>query len=137
MKTLISVAIILAAVYLFMQLVGFYDRTARPSGRTEDYVEVQSTASASQSLPGLPPQFEGSLQQAQSQGLEGLGEWLKTYGRHVQDPRLAAIELDYVILLNLKDHKAARERFHRIVARTPPDSPVAERLRKLAPAYEQ
>ena len=69
--------------------------------------------------------------------MEELGKWIKLYGSKVQDPRLASIELDYVVLLNLKNHKAARERFIQVAARIQPGSPMFERIRKLAPAYDE
>jgi hypothetical protein len=137
MKVLITLFVILSAVYLFVQLTGFYRRTATSEGRAEEAVRVEHAAEGMASLPGLPPHLEGSLQQAQQQGAEELGKWLRTWGRQVQDPRLASIELDYIVLLNLKDHKAARERFQQLRARVPPDSPVAPRIRKLESAYEQ
>lgn len=138
MKALISIFILLVAVYLFTQLVGFYDRTAR-SRPASDGAQPASPArvpSGAESLPGLPSYLEASLAQAQAQGVEELGKWLKTWSKQVEDPRLAWIELDYVVLLNLKDHKAARERFIQVLARTPPTSPVYPRLQKLASAYE-
>ncbi len=139
MKALIVIFIGLVAVFLFTQLTGFYNRTSRENPRTDDsYVPsapVASAVSEGSSLPGLPPHLEASLLTAQQAGLEELGKWLRTWSRQVQDPRLAWIELDYVVLLNLKDRKAAIEKFDQVRARVPADSPVAERIRKLEPAY--
>jgi hypothetical protein len=120
-----------------MELVGFYRRTSGPEGgqTTESSGEIHTPTG--DSLPGLPPFLETSLAQAQQQGAEELGKWLKAWSKQVQDPRLAWIELDYVVLLNLKDHKAARERFLQIKARTPPGTPVFDRIQKLDSAYEQ
>jgi len=135
-KAIIAIFIILVVVFLFTELVGFYKRTARSGGAPETSAVVGAPATGD-SLPGLPSFLEGPLAQAQQQGAEELGKWLKTWGRQVQDPRLAWIELDYVVLLNLKDHRAARERFLQVQARIPPGSPVYDRIQKLAPAYEQ
>ena len=137
-KTLITIFIVLVAVYLFMWGAGIYDRTARNPPTTEQ-LEQAATAAAPVSgdqLSGLPPALDASLRAAQEQGVEELGKWLKQFGRQVQDPRLASIELDYVVLLNLKDHKAARERFIAVASRIQPGSPIFERVRKLAPAYD-
>jgi hypothetical protein len=136
MKALIAILNVLAAVFLFTQIMGVYDRTVRSNGSAEN-APAQSSPAAGENLPGLPPYLEASLTAAQSQGVEALGKWLVTWGKHVQDPRLAWIELDYVVLLNLKDHKAARQKFLEVQARVPPGSPVYERIQKLAPAYEQ
>lgn len=137
MKALIIIFVALVAVFLFTQLTGFYSRTARETPEAESYAPSASTTSTAEggSLPGLPFHLEASLQQAQQAGLEEFGKWLKTWARQVQDPRLAWIELDYVVLLNLKDRKAAIEKFEQVAARVPANSPVAERIRKLAPAY--
>lgn len=138
MKVLITVFIIMVAVYLFLQVAGVYDRSVHPGRQTSETAPAASHSGTSgESLPGLPPYLEASLAQAHQEGAEALGKWLKTWSRQVQDPRLASIELDYIVLLNLKNHRDARDRFLQVAARVPPGSPVAERIRKLAPAYEQ
>ncbi len=139
MKILIAIFIIMVAVYLFMKVAGVYDRSVNPSARVqESAADTPGTAAMTgESLPGLPAYLETSLVQAQQGGVEALGKWLKEWGKHVQDPRLAWIELDYVVLLNLRSHREAREHFQQVAARVGPGSPVAERVRKLAPAYEQ
>jgi len=144
MKVLITVLIFLAAVYLFLQVAGVYDRSVNPHDRALPSAPVQNHAApaaggaaAGEQLPGLPPYLEASLAQAEQQGVEAMGKWLKEWGKNVQDPRLAWIELDYIVLLNLRNHREARDRFQQVMNRTPPNSPVAERVRKLAPAYEQ
>ncbi len=140
MKALIAIFLALVGVYVFMELVGFYNRTAGPDGGpVRGYVapaDTSTPAITGESLPGLPPFLETSLAQAQQQGAEELGKWLKNWAKQVQDPRLAWIELDYVVLLNLKDHAAARQRFQSVKERTPPDSPVYPRIQKLQSAYE-
>ncbi len=139
-KTLIAIAIGLVGVYLFMWVAGFYDRNVHPTGPHESSAPpppaAGTPASSSDHLSGLPPQLETSLNHAKEAGSEELGKWLKQFGRQVQDPRLAAIELDYVVLLNLKNHKAARERFVEVASRIQPGSPLFERVRRLAPAYD-
>jgi hypothetical protein len=137
MKALIAIFIALVGVYLFMELVGFYRRTAGPEGSQPSTSSSEVHTPTGDTLPGLPPFLETSLAQAQQQGAEELGKWLKAWSKQVQDPRLAWIELDYVVLLNLKDHKAARERFQQIKARTPPGTPVYDRIQKLDSAYQQ
>lgn len=138
MKALITIFIILSAVYLFLKVVGVYDRSVSPETAHAHVVPAASGPGASgENLPGLPAYLEASLAQAHQEGAEALGKWLKTWSRQVQDPRLAWIELDYIVLLNLKSHREARERFLQVAARVSPGSPVAERIRKLAPAYEE
>ncbi len=138
MKLLISILILLAGVWLFLKVAGVYDRSMHPGGvPTHQATPADTPGTDGQSLPGLPTYLESSLAEAQQQGVDALGQWLKTWSKYVQDPRLAGIELDYVVLLNLKDHAAARERFREVEARITPASPVYPRLKKLESAYEQ
>lgn len=141
-KTFIIICMVLVGVFIFTEITGLYDRTAKPKITTSEPTEPAPAAApaiavSGQELPGMPSYLEDSLAKAHQEGLEALGKWLKTWSKKVQDPRLAWIELDYVVLLNLKDHKAARERFHSVQARVPETSPVFHRVQKLAPAYEQ
>lgn len=136
MKVLIAILILMAAVFGFMQLVGVFDRSLQDSPPARSSGPADPQAVTGESLPGLPPYLEASLAEAQREGVEALGKWLKAWSKQVQDPRLAWIELDYVVLLNLRDHKAARERFLEVQARTPPTSPVFDRIEKLKSAYE-
>ncbi|MBL9134966.1 MAG: hypothetical protein JNK85_03815 [Verrucomicrobiales bacterium] len=141
-KTLIIIFMVLVAVFIFTELTGLYDRTAKPKIATSEPVEPTPAANhtitvSGQELPGMPAYLEDTLAKAHQEGVEALGKWLKTWQKKIQDPRLAWIELDYIVLLNLKDHKAARERFLAVQARIPETSPVYSRVQKLAPAYEQ
>jgi hypothetical protein len=136
MKALIAIVIILAAVFIFTQLVGLYQRSSRSDRPDSGFTAPAEDASGGASLPGLPSYLEGSLEEARQRGPEALGQWLRRWRKQVQDPRLASIELDYVVLLNLKDHKAARELFLEVKSRVPPGSPVSSRIRMLEPAYE-
>lgn len=89
-------------------------------------------------LPGMPHAFEDSLRAAQAGGHEALGAWLRRHRHLVQDPRLAWIELDHVVLLNLKDHNAAVREFQRLKRRLPPDIDprITDRLAALSRTYE-
>jgi hypothetical protein len=88
-------------------------------------------------MPGQnPTQLEATLRAAQSQGAEGLKNWLKTYGRAVQDPRKAWIELDYCTMISREDPNEAKRIFAEVKNRTPPSSPVWPRIQKLEKTYE-
>jgi hypothetical protein len=86
-------------------------------------------------LAGLPPSLETSLQEAQKQGAASLKNWLQTYRPYVRDPRLAAIELDYVVLLGAKNLPEARQVFEAVQQRTPTNSPIYLRVRQLEKTY--
>ena len=87
-------------------------------------------------LAGMPAGLEPSLQAAQTAGAPGLKNWMKQYGRSVGDPRLAWIELDYVVLVARDDPAEARRLFAAVKKRTTPASPVYERVKQLEKTYE-
>ncbi len=87
-------------------------------------------------LPGLPQTMEASLQAAQKQGANGLRNWLKQYRAFVQDPRLAQIELDFVVLVAMSDRGEAQRVFQSVQARVQPGSPLFDRVKKLEKSYQ-
>ena len=86
---------------------------------------------------GLPPQFEESLAAAQAQGAPALKAWLQKYGQYARDPRLAEIQLDYVVLVSRTNPAEAKQFFQAVKNRTPKTSPVYERVKRLEPTYGQ
>jgi hypothetical protein len=87
-------------------------------------------------LPGLPATLESSLQQAKQQGPAALKIWLDRHRHLVQDPRLADIELDYVLLLRARNFTEAKAIFAAVRDRTPTNSPVYPRVQQLRRHYE-
>lgn len=99
-------------------------------------VTGQARPSPSAGLPGLPPTLEGPLQAAQKQGAQGLRDFLGRYRYAIQDPKLASIELDYVVLINLQDPSEAKRVFKSVQQRTPTWSPIYERIKSLEKNYQ-
>lgn len=89
-----------------------------------------------ESLAGLPPNFDKTLKAAYGKGAAGLGAWLKLYRTYVSDPRRAAIELDYCVLLVRTDPGQAKMLFAEVKKRVAPDSPLYARVKRLAPTFE-
>lgn len=58
------------------------------------------------------------------------------YRRTVADPRLASIELDYVVLVAREDIAEARKVFAQVKQRTPPASLVYPRIKQLEKTYD-
>jgi hypothetical protein len=89
-------------------------------------------------LPGLPYQLESRLREAQQGGPAALKRFIDAYKRHpeVKDPRLAWIELDYVVLVSSTDPVEAKKMFREVKQRTPPDSPIYPRIKALEKTYE-
>jgi hypothetical protein len=91
-----------------------------------------------QSLPGMRWELENSFEAAKLAGAGALKRWLDKYRplNLIQDPRLAWVELDYVLLVSQSDPAEARRVFAEVKRRTPPDSPVMLRIRALEKTYE-
>lgn len=98
--------------------------------------EAAASVVVPEQLPGLPPQWESSLQTAEKQGASALRSWLRTYSGGVQDPRKAWIELDYCVMVAREDPAEAKRVFAEVKRRTPPSSPIWLRLHELEKSYE-
>lgn len=86
-------------------------------------------------LPGLPYGLQQSYAKVKDQPA-ALGEWLKNYGNAVQDPRKAAIQLDYCLLITRENIGEAKRIFAEVKARTPKSSPVWPRIQQLEKTYQ-
>ena len=138
MKFLIGIAIVILLYFGARNLLTHWQQVQ--SGETSEPPATAPTAPggavAGESLPGLPPQLESSLAAAKRQGADSLKVWLKNNRVAVRDPRLADIELDYVVLAAGKNFAEAREVFATIKARVTEDSPVYPKLKKLEKNYQ-
>jgi hypothetical protein len=109
------------------------------AGVTSDYTkteEEKAKAARTGPLPGLPFQYEKSLEQAKAAGPEEVEKWLRTFGRYCRDPRRAEIELDYAASIVRSDLAKAKEVFEGVRKRTPADSPLFPRIKSLESAYQ-
>jgi hypothetical protein len=88
-------------------------------------------------LSGLPPNLHGELQTAEEHGAATLKAFLTAHGKQIQDPRLAWIELDYVMLAGESDPVEARRVFARVKRRIDATSPAYHRMKTLEKTYEQ
>src|ERR1035438_3021101 len=98
MSKLITAFIIIVGLFLGWRFFLYWERV-----RDENEAKQKQQASANvsgDSLPGLPDKLAPSLEAAKKQGATALKTWLKNYGRLVQDPRKASIELDYCVLVS-------------------------------------
>src|SRR5215510_79949 len=138
MKQVLAILLIIAAVWGIRELVGYWDKVKRDK-ETQDRGGAPAPTtqhSAPGVLPGLPPSLESNLQASKKQGAGALKTWLKNYRSYVADPRLADIELDYVILLGSSNLPEARQVFSAVKQRTPTNSPVYPRIKKLESTYQ-
>lgn len=98
--------------------------------------QTSSAPAASSNLPGMPPYLEASYAQAKSQGAQALRVWIFNNRSKVKDPRLADIQLDYVVLVAPDNLLEARKTYAQVKQRVDPSSPVYPRLKALAKTYE-
>ena len=91
-----------------------------------------------QSLQGLPHGLEQPLTDAKAKGPEAFREFIENIKKSplVKDPRLAWIELDYVVMVATKDPAEARKVFRKVKERTPTDSQVYPRIQSLEKTFQ-
>jgi hypothetical protein len=138
MRQVIAILLILGALWGAKELYKYWE-TVKSRKETEDRAGTRPSANvvtAPTTLPGSPAELEPSLQAAQKQGAAALKNWLKLYRPYVKDPRLAAIELDYVVLIGSTNPQEARQVFAAVKQRTAPSSPVYPRIQQLAKTYQ-
>ncbi len=131
---LIWVVIIVLVLFGAYELVSYYGQV-KEEGETHAK-ELAAKKVVGEQLPGMPYELQTSLTAAQQAGPKVFGNWLATYGRSIQDPRLAWIQLDYVIAISRDNPADAKKIFAAVKDRTPSSSPVYPRLQDLAKSYE-
>ena len=87
-------------------------------------------------LPGLPSNLSSDLQVAEQHGAATLGAFLTAHSKEIKDPRLAWLQLDYVMLAGESDLVAARRMLAKVKGRIDASSPVYHRLQQLEKTYE-
>lgn len=133
-KALISILIIVVVAFGGWKLFQYWEQV--DNDKEAKQKEAAAAVVDPNQLAGLPSQLQSSLQTAQQQGPDALGNWLKAYGRFVQDPRKAWIELDYVVMITRDNPQEARRIFAEVKERTPPASPVWPRIHDLEKSYQ-
>jgi Ca2+/H+ antiporter len=135
MTKLIAALIIALVLFCGWRLFLYWD-TVQHEQEMKQKEEAATEITSDNQLRGLPYQLEASLRAAKTQGVTGLGNWLKAYGNFVQDPRKAWLQLDYCEMLSRQNVAEARHIFEEVKGRTKPDSPVYKRVLKLQKTYE-
>ena len=131
-KIIIGLLIILGLWYAGRQVF----REAEKKTVPVDSSAPAKVVTGDQSLPGMPSNFEPALEAAQKQGPAALKAFITRYRSFMADPRLAAIELDYVVLVSRQDLPEAKRVFQSVKSRTPANSPIYERVKRLSNTYE-
>jgi hypothetical protein len=131
MKPLISILIIIGVIWVAVKLFNYWEDVG-----AEKVAQQKAAAVIPTALAGLPPKLEASLQQAQQGGARDLKNWLNANRQEVQDPRLAWIELDYVVLVARENPEEAKQVFGAVKERIGSDSPVYQRVKDLEKTYQ-
>ena len=89
-------------------------------------------------LPGMPWQLVVKLHDAQRGDAATLKRFIDSCKifPDVKDPRLAWVEMDYVVKISATDPIEARKVFQAVKKRTPTDSPIYPRIKSLEKNYE-
>jgi hypothetical protein len=136
MKALIAILIVLVVGIGGYKLFEHWE--AVKEQRVLEEKAVKGADINPESLPGLPWQLVQKLRDAQQAGPASVKNFIDYCKRvpDVKDPRLAWIELDYVVLITSTDPVEAKKIFQAVKKRTPEDSPIQPRLRLMAKNYE-
>jgi len=131
---------LIAALIIALFIFGSYELYSYYKTFEDEKVAKQKEVAAKkvvpEQLPGMNYDLQQSLTAAQQAGPKAFANWLAAYGRYVQDPRLAWIQLDYVVAISRDDPAAAKKIFAAVKDRTPASSPVYPRIQELAKSYE-
>jgi hypothetical protein len=131
---------LIAALIIALVLFGCYEIVQYYATFENEKAAKQAAAAAKvvvgEQLPGMPYELQQSLTAAQQAGPKAFANWLAAYGRSVQDPRLAWIQLDYCLAISRENPAEAKKIFAAVKDRTPSSSPVYPRIQELAKSYE-
>lgn len=136
MRHVLTALLILVAIIAGREFYLYCDSFVSNKLPAGSSAQSSQATDGSAALPGMPATLEGSLAAAKSQGNKTFKRWIEYYGPNLSDPRKAAIQLDYVIMISGEDMAEARRVFAEVKARTPASSPIFPRIKKLEKAYE-
>ncbi len=136
LRLLITAVIVLVAFTVLRRMTDYWSNVKAKQNDGTAAQEQPVAPVGPTRLPGLPDQFEASLQTAQTMGATGLKRWLDSYRKYVTDPRLAEIELDYVQMISRDNPGEARRIFADVRQRLPAHSPLQPRLKTMERTYQ-
>jgi hypothetical protein len=136
MKAAISILIIIGFILGVYKLWEYWDNLDRQ--KVQSIHKAEQEAIRGESLPGLPQGLEADLTKAKADGPKATKAFIDRIKKSplVADPRLAWIELDYVVAVSLQDAVEAKRAFREVKQRVTADSPVYKRVKELEKTYE-
>lgn len=127
---IIAVGLSLGAWQLYNYWGTFKEKEAPPAGAPPP------TVASGMQLPGMPPRLQSALDASEQRGANGVRDFLTTYGKTINDPRLAWIQLDYVVLVAPSNPAEARRVFAQVKSRIDTGSPVYSRIKQLEKTFD-
>ena len=135
MKLLVGILVLLAVLFTGWKIWVYWEEVNLQKEKSE---QAANREIHPERLEGLPQRYEQSLRQAQEKGALSLKEWLdqaKTTSL-IKDPRLAWVELDYVVMVATENPVEAKRVFAEVKRRVTEDSPVYRRVKSLEKTFE-
>ena len=135
MKALISVLIVAIVGFVGFRLFEHWEKVKER--RVLEERAARGTTIKPEELQGLPWQLNQKYEESKADPKK-LGPFIESIRKlqGVGDPRLAWIELDYVVMISATDPLEAKRVFQAVKKRTPADSPIYPRIRSLEKNYE-
>lgn len=130
MRKVLTVVLIAAALWAGLK---FFRYAKSEVARQEQTDSPQRYAPGR--LPGLPLELEDSLAVAQRGGVNAFRRWMAQHRGQIREPRLTAIELDFVVLTGRNNPTEARGVLNLIKQRITPQHPQYRRFQQLDQAY--
>ena len=136
MKAAISILLVIGFIFGVYKLWDYWDNIDRM--KVQSIEKAEREAIRGESLPGLPQALEADLTKAKADGPKATKAFIERIKKSplVADPRLAWIEIDYVVAVSLQDPVEAKRTFREVKQRITPDSPVYKRIKELEKTYE-
>jgi hypothetical protein len=128
---LVTSLVIIVGLVLGARLVYQYWQTTQPKQPAAASAVAEPVEVPESQLPGLPPVLEAPLEEAREHGAAGLRHFLEANSKAILDPRRAAIELDYVVMITSSNPTEACRIFAKVKGRLDATSPVYARIKKL------
>jgi hypothetical protein len=133
MKVFIAIAVVIGVLFGAYQLWEYWDKVNHEKQKSQ---QETGQLQDSRTFEGMPLQLEQSLEQARQKGPETFKQWLDKNRPLIKDPRLAAVELDYVVAITRSSPVEAKKIFADVKARIPETSPLYKRIRAMEKTYQ-
>ena len=133
MKVIIAIAVVNGVLLGAWQLWEYWDKVNHEKQKAQ---QESGQLQDSRTFEGMPPQLEQPLEQARQKGPETFKQWLDHNRPLIKDPRLAAIELDYVVAITRSSPVEAKRIFADVKNRIPETSPLYRRIRAMEKTYQ-